>query len=517
MTANSNIVFHHAARYPYLWVPTTEEERFIRDNRAQVGDDVDFYQWDIVSGWQKLQREGSAWIWVSCGIENSMQRPSGAPPAQPNPADALKQIFDGKTSCFDGEAVFFMKDYHRYFKDITIVRRALSIKDHLKSTGRTLVHLAPSTTDIPMEMRNDVSVVDFEYPNPGALRKILEICCEDNECELPLFADDIVDAMRGFTAEAAENALSYCLAKNGNFNVRTILDMKAAYLKAGGVLSYGNFRETLADLHGLEYMKRFVLGTINNPRARGILIYGVPGTGKSHFAKAVGNAVNRAVLIAKFSAIRSRYQGEAEQRTAEMFKTVDAFGRPIVFVDELDKVIAGTGSADADAGVGQRILAEFLTYMQDRGPGGPYWICTLNSIDDVLHLSGGALLRRFDALFFVDMPTPAEAKGIAKIWNTIEGVEIPMDWNFDGCTGADIARLATHMAMLETGPEEASKFLIPYGQANKAELEEIRNKAKGTCIWASDAHKQIAPVKKRKVARAVNPDEMGHPTIISAN
>jgi hypothetical protein len=482
-------------------VPTTEDERFVRDNRRKVSEDVDFFQWDIIQGWQKLQKEGEAWIWVSLGIEDSIQRPPGAPPPGPNPADALKQIYDGKTSYFDGEAVFFMKDFHRYFKDITIVRRALSIKDHLKSTGRTITFVAPSSSDIPMEMRNDVSVVDFEYPDVDALRRTLEICAEDNERELPSFADEVVDAMRGFTAEAAENALSYCLAKHGEFNVRTILDMKAAYLKAGGVLSYGSFTETLDDLHGLEYMKRFVLGTINNPKARGILIYGVPGTGKSHFAKAIGNAVNRAVLIAKFSAIRSRYQGEAEQRTSDMFKTVDAFGRPIVFVDELDKVIAGTGSADADAGVGQRILGEFLTYMQDRGPGGSYWICTLNSIDDVLHLSGGALLRRFDALFFVDMPTPAEAQGIAKIWNRIEDVEIPMDWNFDGYTGADIAKLATHMAMLDTDPEEASKFLIPYGRANKAELEEIRNKAKGTCIWASEPYKKTAPVKKRKVAQ----------------
>ena len=114
-------------------------------------------------------------------------------------------------------------------------------------------------------------------------------------------------------------------------------------------------------------------------------------------------------------------------------------------------------------------------------------------------MSGGALLRRFDALFFVDMPTKAEAKGIAKIWNRIEGVKIPMDWNFEGYTGADIAKLAKNMSMMRCDAKEAEMFLNPYGRANKSELNEIRKKATGTCIWASKKDEPTAA--KRKVAQ----------------
>jgi hypothetical protein len=477
-------------------VSTTEEERFIRDHRRNVAEDVGFFQWDIITGWNQLvKREDASQVWVRLNLQD--QQP-GQHPAPPDPHQALRQIFDGETSCFEGEAIFFMKDFHKYFKDITVVRRALSIKEYLKGNGKMIVFVSP-ITDIPIELRNDITVVDFDFPNRDALQGMLEKCANDNEILMQKNVEDVVDSLMGFTAEAAENALSFSVALKSEFHVRTILDLKSAYLKAGGVLEYGKFKETLDDLYGLEYMKKFVLSTIKSPKARGVLIYGVPGCGKSHFAKALANEVNRALLVASFSAVRSKYQGEAESKLSDMFKTIEAFGKTIVFVDELEKAIKGSESGDTDGGVGSRILGDLLVYLQDREPGRSYWIATCNSLDDILHMSGGALLRRFDALFFVDMPTKEEAKGIAKIWNRLEDVEIPMDWNFEGYTGADIAKLAMHMSMMGCGPEEAEMFLNPYGRANKAELNEIRNKATGTCIWASKKDEPTAT--KRKVTR----------------
>jgi hypothetical protein len=504
---NQELNLRHAARYPFVWTNTTEEERFIRENRRNVGEDVPFYAWDIIMGWQRLSKSGNIWLWQDVDIES----PSSQPPQMPggnamkmhNPHEALAQIWDGKVSHFDGEGIFFLKDFHKFFKDATVCRRALTIKEHLKGHGKTVCFIAPMT-DLPPEIKNDVSVIDFDMPSPDSLEKILECVAEDNEVDI--IKDDrdpLIEAMMGFTSEAAENALAYSLAAHGEFNIKTVLDMKAAYLSAGGMLTYGRFTETLDDLYGLEYLKHFVLSTIHKSKSRGVLIYGVPGVGKSHFAKAIANAVQRACLIANFAAIRSRYQGEAEQRIMDLLKTVDAFGRPIVFGDEFDKVISGTGSADTDSGVGQRILGEFLKYTEDRGPNSAYWILTLNDIQDVLHLSGGALLRRFDALFFVDMPNKEEAKGIREIWNRKEEVEIPENWSFDGYTGADIAKLATHMSMMECSAEEAEHFIIPYGRANKGELENIRSNAKGTCIWASRKDDITAPTK-RKVAKKKN-------------
>ncbi len=478
---------HHNARYPYLWYPTTEEERIIRENRAQFEESVEFFSWDICAGFRKLVRQSETDPWVWSNTDANLV----------DPQKALAHVPKLPEDC-----VIFMKDYHKYFDSIKVVRQALNIKQDLKGGGRTVVFLAPVNL-VPIELMDEITVMEFNYPDREALRKIMDVVAEDQGMKQPENPSEVLDALMGLTQEAAENALCLSYVEHGSFIPKTILNEKAAFLRAGGVLEYGQFQETFENLYGLDVMKKFVLQTIKHPEARGILIYGVPGCGKSHFAKALGNAIERAVLTAKFNALRDKYQGVAEARTSMMFKTIEAFGRPIVFADEIDKSLSGTDNADTDSGVGQRILGEFLTYMEDRREGGSYWICTCNNLEEFLTLSGGALPGRFDAIFFVDMPNQEEARGISKIWSNLKKVQIPEDFDFNGqFTGRDIKKLAKQMKMMECSAEEASELIIPYGKYNAEKLEEIRAKAEESCIWATSREDRKAPkLKHRKVKR----------------
>jgi len=477
---------HHNARYPYLWYPTTEEERIIRENRALFDEEVPFFSWDICDGFKKLVRQesGDPWVW----------NPSNKDIIDPQ--QALAHI-----PSLPEDSVIFMKDYHKYFDSIKVVRQAINIKPDLKGGGRTVIFLSPINL-VPIELMDEITVMPFDYPDREALRRVMKMVAEDQGMKETEQASDIIDALMGLTYEAAENALCLSYVEHGKFVPKTLLNEKAAFLKAGGVLEYGQFSETFENLYGLDVMKKFVLQTMKHPEARGILIYGVPGCGKSHFAKALGNEIERAVLIAKFNALRDKYQGVAEARTSMMFKTIEAFGRPIVFADEIDKSLSGTENADVDSGVGQRILGEFLTYMEDRKEGGSYWICTCNNLEVFLTLSGGALPGRFDAIFFVDMPNPEEARGIARIWSNLKGVSIPEDFDFEGIyTGRDIKKLAKQMKMMESTAEEASELIIPYGKYNASKLEGIRAKAEETCIWATSRENKAQPKLNRKVKR----------------
>lgn len=476
---------HHNARYPFLWVVTAEEERIIRENRMVFDEDVQFFSWDICAGFQGLTKNGGDGPWIWEPVDHEMLDPKAALEMVPTLPE---------------DSVIFMKDFHKFFTDITIVRQALNIKPALKGGGRTIVFLSP-TRDIPVELLSDITTMEFEFPDREALKRITRVVGEDQKMELTdKELEPISEALMGMTAEAAENALCFSFVKHGHFDVRTVLDEKAALLKAGGMLEYGRFTETYAKLYGLDVMKKFVLQTIPSPDAKGVAIYGVPGCGKSAFGKATGNEVQRAVLVANFNAIRDKYQGVAEARTSWMFKTIEAFGRPIVFADEIEKSMAGTGNAETDGGVGQRILGEFLKYMADKKENGSYWICTMNNLDEFLHLSGGALIRRFDAVFFVDMPNKEECEGIAKIWSGLKGVDIPENFDFKGeYTGADIENLAGKMKMMDCSAHDAQEMVIPYGRYNKDMLEAIRKKAEGVCIWATSREKKYRPAPARKV------------------
>jgi SpoVK/Ycf46/Vps4 family AAA+-type ATPase len=86
----------------------------------------------------------------------------------------------------------------------------------------------------------------------------------------------------------------------------------------------------------------------------------------------------------------------------------------VLWIDELEKVFAGSGpdSASADAGVSSRLLASFLSWMQEKK--APVFVAaTCNNVT----VLPPELIRkgRFDELFFVDLPNQAERKQIFAI------------------------------------------------------------------------------------------------------
>jgi SpoVK/Ycf46/Vps4 family AAA+-type ATPase len=155
----------------------------------------------------------------------------------------------------------------------------------------------------------------------------------------------------------------------------------------------------------------------------------------------------------------------------------------------------------SDGGVGDRIGQEFLKYWEDREVPGSYWVATANGLDNLLHWSGGALINRFDAVFFLDMPTKAECMGIAKIWSEKLDVDIPKKFDFEGWTGRDIKKLANTMSMMGVCADKAAKFVIPTAQALGPRLGEIKKKAANVCIPASASEIVPQGVRKIKIAK----------------
>ena len=475
---------YQKAGYPYLWATTTEEDRIIRENRAKIDPAVKFFKWDIVSGVQAFVNPNgdvSAWMWQT--MDEEIQDPQGA-------LQFIQQLPE--------DSIVFMLDYHKYFQDITVVRQALNIKDHLKQNSKMIVFLS-AVMGIPLEMAEDVTIFDFEMPNAEAHRNTLGVVCQDTSIDMPEDAPAIVDALRGLTQVGAENALAKTLVDEGKFDVKPIVKQKASKLAANGVLSYSEFTETEDDLFGYGEALSWMKETANHPLAKATMFYGVPGCAKTLVAKVISNIMKRPMLTANLGRLRGSLQGESEAKTDMMFKTIYALGNPYVFVDEFEKSVAGSGASQTDGGTGQRILQQLLINLEDQKPGGPHWIFTVNSLDDILDLSGGALFRRIDITFFFDLPGKKECAGISKIWNKKYDVEIPEDYNLDGFSGADIAKLARNMAMKSCDVDEARKFMIPTMEAMPKKVEEIRKKARSVCIWASEEQETSSVRRKIKL------------------
>src|SRR5207244_10929 len=97
-----------------------------------------------------------------------------------------------------------------------------------------------------------------------------------------------------------------------------------------------------------------------------------------------------------------------------VFQVAEGLSPCVLWIDELEKVFAGSGpdSASVDAGASWRILASFLSWMRHRR--APVFVAatctTVTTLPPELIRKG-----RFDELFFVDLPNPAERKQIFAI------------------------------------------------------------------------------------------------------
>src|ERR1700678_2971028 len=211
--------------------------------------------------------------------------------------------------------------------------------------------------------------------------------------------------------------------------------------------------DTLADVGGMDNLKRWLAqrrGSWDDSArefglepAHGVIILGVQGCGKSLCARAIAGQWKLPLVKFDTSAVYDKYIGETEKRIRKVFQVAEGLAPCVLWIDELEKVFAGSGpdSASADAGVSSRLLASFLSWMQERKPA-VFVAATCNNVT----VLPPELIRkgRFDELFFVDLPSQADRKQIFSI-QLARRKRNPADFDLDkidaaakGYSGAEI-------------------------------------------------------------------------------
>lgn len=209
------------------------------------------------------------------------------------------------------------------------------------------------------------------------------------------------------------------------------------------------------DIGGLDQAKQELQETVEWPLkypelyeyakhkpSKGILLHGLPGTGKTLLAKAVAHESGINFISIKGPELISKYVGESEKRLRNIFRKAKQASPCILFFDEIDAVAPRRGSHSGDSGTSERFLSQFLTEMDG-----------VEELKDVLVLAATnrldmldeALLRpgRFDRLVHIPMPDEKTRKEIFRIHT--KGKPMADDLNLakwakktDGQSGADI-------------------------------------------------------------------------------
>jgi len=148
------------------------------------------------------------------------------------------------------------------------------------------------------------------------------------------------------------------------------------------------------------------------PAPKGVVLTGMSGCGKSLTAKAVATAWGIPLLRLDLGALKDKFVGGSEGNLRKALKVIEAIGRCVVWIDEIEKAMQGaTNGGSADGGVSADALGTILSWMQDH-PAGAFVIATANDVSSL----PPELLRkgRFDEVFFVDLPNTVERKGVLK-------------------------------------------------------------------------------------------------------
>jgi SpoVK/Ycf46/Vps4 family AAA+-type ATPase len=142
----------------------------------------------------------------------------------------------------------------------------------------------------------------------------------------------------------------------------------------------------------------------------GILLHGPPGTGKTHFARAIAGELGHPYLELSAGDIKSRWVNESTEQVNQLFNEAEQFDRCVIFVDEIDALLAGRGN-DLHREHAQ-VVNEFLAHLDDEDPSF-LLIAATNRAD----LLDEAVTRRgrFDQQYEVGLPDKEARKLIFRV------------------------------------------------------------------------------------------------------
>jgi len=501
-----NLSTYLRAGYPGLAVISSEEAR------AEA---------EIASACTSLKRRLHAWS----STEGLVDVKEGRVTPCPDPLEAL-QLLDGMFATDNPRHVVLLRDLQLHLdqSDPMLVRRIRDTLRVAKSNGHTLILLG-CRLKLPAELEHEITHVDFSLPDPGQLGTVLDGITKSAKIRNlhEVAREAALQSALGLTTTEAENAFALSVVETKGIDHKVIAREKARTLKRNGLVEVVEATTSLDDIGGLSKLKDWLMRrasafsdsakTYGLPAPKGLLIVGIPGTGKSLTAKATAGAFGLPLLRLDMGSVFGGIVGQSEANLRSVIQTAEAIAPCVLWIDEIEKGFSGSkSSGSTDGGTSSRVFGSFLSWMQEKEK--PVFVVA--TANDVSKLPPEFLRKgRFDELFFVDLP---DAQERAQIWDIVIARHGRKPKDFDtvvlahACvlfTGAEIEAVfidAMHEAYADGREPKAKDILeamnatVPLAQLMDGQISTLRHWAKGRAREAANGKPSPAKANTRRIS-----------------
>lgn len=385
------------------------------------------YEWERVRGWAiglanttKLPLK----IWsqsqgvMGCNEEGKISLEKCD---KKDPLEILQAIYGDKDGC-----VWILEDFQPFLREEHHpVLRWIRELVRLPATPKKVILLSTPLPSLPLDLRKEVPTLEISLPGTKELQEVLNRAAEHAKLEAAL-DESLVDAACGLTVMEARLAYGTAAAELGRLDhsaVALVSQEKERIIKQSEVLEYYRTEAKMAEVGGLSQLKEWLekRGRAFGAEAKrfgleppkGVLLLGVQGCGKSLLAKAVAATWQFPLLRFDLGKVFGGIVGQSEGNIRNALQVAEALAPCVLWIDEIEKGMAGMGSSDrTDGGTTARVVGTLLTWMQEK-KAPVFVVATANRID----LLPPELLRkgRFDEIFFVDLPTASVREDILAI------------------------------------------------------------------------------------------------------
>ncbi|MEM4360026.1 MAG: AAA family ATPase [Candidatus Bilamarchaeaceae archaeon] len=469
-----------------IWVETFEPyESALAIKEMADNNGWSFATWDIADGIKIFTK-------VNCFAPIS--RKIGVSVSQSDLTSVIKELRSCESDN-DVPVILGIMNLHRFIENTSVIQ---SIINHTY-TGRMrklyIIGISPITS-IPVELEKMFVVVDTDMPDREEISSIISQVAM--ESEIPKNNEEyekILETARGMTSLEIEEAVSISVIKTKMVRSEEIWRIKSQAIKKSGILALADTSGyTLDELKGLDNVVDFCRKCLKKlcngqTKPRGILCLGVPGTGKTHLARAIGNEYGLPTIEFSISRMMSSHYGKTELNVSRALKIVDSMSPCILLIDEIEKAFSGgRGTGEADSGATKRWIGTILSWMSDR-KSDVFVVGTCNDCESLPPAIRRA--ERFDAIFFFDVPSREDKEKIWELYSEKYNVSLENLHMVDdsGWTGAEIKTCCRLASLLDTDISQSQNYVVSMDNSDNYILKIREWAEKVGCISASKRSK----------------------------